>query len=385
MQVGQITPYNLQKNFTSFYYELPNHQWPYASRVLHNGEQIIRCQLRDATVTPQASVKYWNMDGTPAAQFTIGSGGVAYTNILDVTWIKDEQRFAYVMVGPAPNYYYQILKCDPDGSNPTTIISDFNGAGFTSSWATAASGGYVGITCSTTDLFLKAGSYIYKFREGLAGPWAAMSSTVPSSTGSFHYGSGINCLNLLYQSASGIATSTASGSLLYTWYDPTISILYLRSIDAVSFDYQSTHWAMLGISEYGSIQYPLFLNQLDNSAYHVLRLDAPSGVVGTTVSSTVANLSVFNIDPTLAAFLNVNSSDTVMPAGIGATSTINAKVINCWGTTLSGKLVKFWVSSGDGGVNPSYAYTDNTGAAATTFTTGANVGISNVAVVVNEV
>ena len=84
MQVGKISPYNLEKDFSSFYYQLPSHRWDWVPRVLHNQEQVIRCQLRDGTATPQARIKYWNMDGSEAAQFTIGSGGVPYTAIVDV-------------------------------------------------------------------------------------------------------------------------------------------------------------------------------------------------------------------------------------------------------------------------------------------------------------
>lgn len=53
MQVGKIEYYNLEKNFTNFYYEIAGHRWDYVTRVLHNQEQVMRCQLRDGTSNPK--------------------------------------------------------------------------------------------------------------------------------------------------------------------------------------------------------------------------------------------------------------------------------------------------------------------------------------------
>jgi hypothetical protein len=388
MQVGKISSYNLEKNFSEFYSEMTGTTGSgfinYAPRIIHNQEQVVRCQLRDDTATPNGVIKYWNMDGTEAAQFTIGSGGVPYTNILDIAWINDESKFVYVTADSSlvTGDTYNIYKCDVDGSVPELLISAFDADGEWAAWSTASVSGYVGICASDTDIFLKTGTNLYKIPEGLSGAWSSISSDCTLLTNGFHYGDGIGCNNLMYQpAASGI---TASGYVLYTWYDSDIDTLYLRTIQTEnSMAYDPDRWAMLNITDYGDAHEPVFLNQLDTDALHVFL--STNVTTSGQVSETPAYFNVFNIDETLAAFLNVNSSDTVMPAGIGAQSDIIATVVNCWGTTLSGKLVQFWVSSGDGGVNPSYDYTGADGKAETVFTTGANVGISNVAVVVNEI
>ena len=404
MQVGKISAYDLQKNFSGFYSEMNgttgSGYFYYLHRVIHNQEQVIRVQHRDGSGfgAPPASIKYFNMDGTSAAQFTVGSGGVAYKNILDMAWINDEQKFVYItmdssLVNPST---YNIYKCTADGNNPELLVYNFDGNGQWASWYAAVTSGYVGLAANNTDIFVKVGTNLFKFGEGVRGDWLSISSSVPVSSNAFHYGNGIGCRNLMYQPTTSTGI-TASGYLLYTWYDSNIDVLYLRSIDPTSLTYLPTKWAMLKVDDYAYCREPLFLNQLDYNSLHMLKPYgySPATVVGVysvsgtsaeyRASGTSASLNVFNIDEKLAAFLNVNSSDTVMPAGIGAQSNIIAKVTNCWGTTLSGKLIQFWVSSGDGGVNPTWDYTDATGTAMTVFTTGANVGISNVAVVVNEI
>ena len=379
MQIGKISSYDLDKVFTDFYYELSGHRWDHVTRIMHNEEQIIRCQLRDDTASPNAVVKYWNMDGTEAAQFTVGSGGVPYTNILDMSWINDEQKFVYIQQQAD---HYKIYKCASDGAYPELMVDNFDPSEF-AIWTTSSGGGYVAITTSNDDTYVKVGAALYKIphtlTDGGTQDWSSISSSCYSNTGIFHYGDGSECYNVQYQVASGI-----DGYILYTWYDSAIDTIYLRSISVSgsNISYAPTHWSMLDISDYSSIQYKMFLNQLDSDSLHLL---TNSYVSGNTVTSGVSRLEVFNIDESLAAFLNVNSSDTVMPAGIGATADILAIVANCWGTTLSGKLVQFWVSTGDGGVYPTYDYTDENGRAQTTFTTGAVAGVSNVSVVVNEV
>lgn len=378
MQIGKISYYDLNKVFTDFYYELPSNRWDLVTRVMHNEEQIIRCQLRDDTDSPNAVVKYWNMDGTEAAQFTVGSGGVPYTGILDMSWLNDENKFVYVQ---QQTDHYKIYKCLPDGGSPELVVDNFNPAEF-AEWSISASGSHVAITTSDDSIFVKVSGTMYSMPHSVTtgGPhnWSAISSSCYSASSVFHYGDGSNCRNLAFQAASGI-----DGYLLYTWHDTNIDTVYLRSIivSGSSISYAVNHWCMLDIDDYDTIQYPMFINQLDPDSWHLLT--APN-VTGNTVDDSQANLKVFNIDESLAAFLNVNSSDTVMPAGIGATSTIYAVVTNCWGTTLSGKLVQFYVSSGDAGIYPSTNYTDANGQATTEFTAGSVAGVSTVSVVVNE-
>jgi hypothetical protein len=399
MQVGKISAYDLQKNFSGFYSQIvggtvtvsgvntttASGYFMYCNRILHNQQQVVRCQLRDGSSSPSAYIKYWNMDGTEAAQFTVGSGGVAYKQIYDMAWMNDEEKYVYITCDPAlvAGTSCNIYKCGPDGASPELIVSGFNPPEY-SGWPGPTTSGYVGITASDTDIFVKVGPTMYKFKEGLSGAWASISSQVPSCNTSFHYSTGSNCKNLCYQPT--ISGSTCSGSILYTWYDSAIDVLYLRSISACDLTYLPTRWSMLSIPEYGLTQYPVCINQLDTDSLHYLKAYSYTTTsTGTRTTNTTTYFNVFNIDESLAAFLNVNSSDTVMPAGIGAQADIIAQVCNCWGTTLSGKLIQFWVSSGDGGVNPSWDYTDSLGKAYSVFTTGANVGISNVAVVVNEI
>jgi hypothetical protein len=397
MQVGKVFPYDLQKNYSQFYSEMNGTAGSgyiaYCPKILHNQEQIVRCQLRDGSTSPAGNIKYWNMDGSPAAQFTVGSGGTSYKNILDITWINDESKYAYIMMDPTTvtGNTYNVYKCTTDGLSPEVVISGLDPGSQYASWVTASTSGYIGIAASDTSLFIKIGNSLYRVPEGVNGSWSSISSQVSVVTDAFHHGDGSNCRNLMYQPVSG---TTTSGYLLYTWYDSSIDVMYLRSIDSQTMAYAPNRWTMLGITDYGTAKEPVFLNQLDYNSLLYFQPNAytstaatMSTVTGTyaKVSNTVAYLEVFNIDTSLAAFLNVNSSDTVMPAGIGAQATITAQVINCWGTTLSGKLVQFWVSSGDGGVYPSYAYTDANGRAEVEFSTGANVGTSNVSVVVNEV
>jgi len=384
MQVGKISSYNLEKNFNKFYSEMNgttgSGHVSYCPKIIHNQEQIVRCQLRDGSATPNGIIKYWNMDGTEAAQFTIGSGGVPYKNVLDIAWINDEMKFVYITSDPSlvTGSTYNIYKCGVDGADPELLISEFDGGSEYAAWAVASVSGYVGICASDTDLFVKTGKNLYKIPEGTTGDWGSVSGDTILLDDGFHYGDGVGCQNLMYQ-----PDATTSGYILYTWYDSSIDTLYLRSIDTQdTMAYDASRWAMLDVTYYSSVKEPIFLNQLDTDALHVL---VPTAVTATgTVTQQAAYLNVFNIDDNIAAFLNVNSSDTVMPAGIGATSDIIATVVNCWGTTLSGKLVQFWVSSGDGGVYPTYDTSDANGRAQTEFTTGANVGISTVAVVVNE-
>jgi hypothetical protein len=403
MQVGKISSYDLQKNFTGFYSEMVGTTgsgfFYFLHRVIHNTEQIIRVQHRDGSSggAPPCTLKYWNMDGTPAAQFTVGSGGISYKNIIDITWLQDEQKFVYLTMDPSLviGNTYSMYKCDATGSNPSLMVSGFDGDGQWANWWTTAVSGYVGLASTKDNIFVKVGANLYKFNQDISGDWASIKASVPKVTNAFHYGNGVGCRNLAFQPASG---TTSSGYLIYSWYDTAIDSLYVRSIDCATMAYVPTRWAMLSINDYGYAKEPLFINQLDPSSLHYIKpasYAGPTTVTGVTASgsvsseyravATAANLNVFNIDSNLAAFLNVNSSDTVMPAGIGAQADIIANVANCWGTTLSGKLVQFWVSSGDGGVFPAWAYTDGSGKAYTKFTTGANVGISNVAVVVNEI
>jgi hypothetical protein len=74
-----------------------------------------------------------------------------------------------------------------------------------------------------------------------------------------------------------------------------------------------------------------------------------------------------------------------MPAGVGDTAQITATVINCWGDPKEGKTVEFWISSGDGSIIPVDTKTDFNGQCKAIFYAGANVGVTQVNAVVNEI
>jgi hypothetical protein len=388
MQVGSIISYDLQKNLSGFYYQASGTggrgKYIYVPRVIHNREQIIRCQLRDDSVTPAGIIKYWNMDGTEAAQFTISSGGTSYRNILDIAWSPSESKFIYVTQDASlcEASAYRVYKCGVDGATPELMIYNFNPPTY-ATWATSSVNGYVGITADTQNCYIKIGANLYRVPLSASGAWADVSALSAVSTRAFHYGDGSNCTNLTY-------SPTGSGYLMYTWYDATINALYLRNITTSGLEYVPTRWTMLnfplisGSLTYNTQRYPVFTSGLDSNSLFVVQAISTDQTGYATATGTTT-LRTWNVDDTLAAFINVNTSDIVMPAGLGKSSTLTATVVNCWGTTLSGKLVQFWVSSGDGLVNPSYAYTNTSGIAETSFTTGAGVGLSNISVVVNEV
>ena len=99
------------------------------------------------------------MDGTEAAQFTVGSGGSPYKNILDISWIDDEQKFVYITMDASlvSGNTYNIYKCGPDGGNPELLISGFDADGQWANWYTSVTSGYVGIAANDSDIFVKVG------------------------------------------------------------------------------------------------------------------------------------------------------------------------------------------------------------------------------------
>jgi hypothetical protein len=382
MQVSKISPYSLNKTFDSFYYELQSHRWDLVTRVLHNEEQVVRCQFRDGTTSPKAYIKYWNMDGTPAAQFTVGSGGVPYYNVLDMCWKRDEQKFLYVAMASG-SASYSVYRCNSDGSESQYAIRNFNPPQY-AAWATSSGIGYVQIAASDENVYIKTGPRLYRIPDTLldGSDWSVISPSAEYSDTCFHMGDGSWCRDMMFQPAA--SGTSVSGHLLYTWYDSSIDTLYLRSIEGgPGIAYSANRWTMLDLSDYSRIQYPVFLNGLDRHGLHVLTVTG--SITGLVVSGTSSLFKVFNVDERLAAFMNVNSSDVVMPAGTSMHSQVIATVTNCWGTTLSGKLVQFWISSGDGGVTETFVYTGADGKAQTDFITGANVGTSAITVAVNEI
>jgi hypothetical protein len=128
------------------------------------------------------------------------------------------------------------------------------------------------------------------------------------------------------------------------------------------------------------------MNRQDCFALHYISC-TPSGTVSNGICYEDGSFlfKVFNIDDTLAAFINLNTTDIVMPAGTGETALITAHVINCWGDDLEGKQVNYNIGIGDGQVIPLEPITNEEGISTAVYTAGPNIGMSQITAVVNEI
>ena len=409
MEVGKLSSFNLEKDFQPIYYELTTLTGinetpgvPQVTRIIHNAEQVIRCRLRDHT-PERAEIKYFNMDGSEAAPFTLMSGSNYEYHVFDICWSNEESKFIYVCSGIDGGL--SIRRALSTGATHSTIVSKFQpDEGY--SWIWGKDNGRIQIAAGEQDYFLKVGGSIYRMPNTLTAVTGILvtsdfcsfnindcgtltGSQIPPgyqgvrlpSPYAFYPQDGEYCYNFSYQRAiyydvpSGIVPS---GYLLYSWYDQPIDTLYIRSIcPSGNMYYIIDRWSLINVPNYDTYGYPLFMNQSDPYALHYLDGTAASGISNL--------LRVFNIDETLAAFINLNSSDIVMPAGVGDTALITATVINCWGDPKQGKTVEFWISSGDGSVIPVDTETDSDGKCRAIFYAGANVGVTQVNAVVNEI
>lgn len=413
MEVGKLSSFNLEKDFTRLYWELTQQSGingtpgvSQVTRMLHNEEQIVRCRMRDYTPS-RAEIKYFNMDGTHAAQFTLMSGGEYINNVVDMCWSNSDDKYIYVVLNAAG---YGIHRARSNGTHYNTVIQDFNPSEGTESWGWCSANGNVQIAAGERDYYLKVGGSLYRFPSttNIIGPITTSNfynlSTGTSGTlydgqvpggysgvylpspNAFYPTTGTDCYNMMYQLEeyynvpSGIVPS---GCLLFTWYDAPIDSLYVRSISTSgNMSYNHDRWALINIPNYNIQKYPIFMNQTDPYALHYIEDTLVSGVV---TSGTSCLFRAFNLDGSLAAFINLNSSDIIMPAGIGDTALITASVINCWGEPMEGKSVEFWISSGDGSVIPIDLETDVLGKCRATFYGGSNVGVTQINAVVNEI
>jgi len=398
MEVGKISAYNLDKDFKPFYWELSS--TTAVTRVIHNEEQIVRCRMRDYS-PPRAEIKYFNMDGTSAAQFTLISGSDYVNNVVDMCWSNTDNKYAYIV---ANNDSYSIYRCLSNGTYFDTVLQNLipdEGVG----WDWASASGNVQIAAGEEDYYVKVQGSVYKipistidvetkstsdFYDIVAEAGTLSGSEVPGGyfgtylkyPYAFNPQNGNECYNFSYQYApyynvpSGVAIS---GSLMYSWYDSPIDTVYLRSISTSgNMANMPYRWALLNIPDYSTYNYPIFINQTDVNALHYLNGSA-------TTSGTSVLLNVFNLDSEVAAFINLNSSDILMPAGVGDTALITATVINCWGEPKEGKPVDFWIYSGDGSIIPIDTETDANGKCRATFWGGSTVGPTQINAVVNEI
>jgi hypothetical protein len=409
MEVGKLSSFNLEKDFKPFYYELTTMSGingtpgiNQCNRIIHNEEQIVRCRLRDYT-PPRAEVKYFNMDGSAAAQFTLMSGSAYVENVFDMCWSNTDDKYIY-LVGQSPSGI-GVYRGLSNGTYYDTIIENFM-PDEGNTWAWGSLYGRVQVAAGEEDYYIKVGGSVYRipiattgsgyldttgFYDSYLGSTLSGSEVPGGYSGvylknpySFYPQNGDYCYDFAYQYApyysvpSGL---TPSGCLVFTWYDSPIDTLYVRSISTSgNMCYNHERWALINVPSYSltSKKWPVFLNQTDPYALHFL-----DGLSTTSGSSVL--LKVFNLDETLAAFINLNSSDIVMPAGVGDTALITATVINCWGEPKADKTVEFWISSGDGSIIPIDSETDSLGKCRATFYGGANVGVTQINAVVNEI
>lgn len=396
MEVGKLTAYSLGKDFSPIYYNTVS-GLDSVTRILHNSEQVVLAQLRDGT-PPVGTIQYYNMDGTVAAQFTITSGGSAVNYVVDLCWSVPEDRFLYIA---GSGTHYGIYKALSNGTTVETVIADFSSTDI-GDWSASSINGELQIAAGEADYFIKAGGALYRFPSTVTGSGvitdANFCSTgcgtlsgneVPSGymgikltePNAFYPTNGTNCLNFQYQRqpywdvASGVVTS---GNLYFSWYDSEIDVVYFRNIiPSGNMSYSQSRWSILQIDNYSSYAYPLFVNNSDPYSLHYID--------GTSISGASNILNVFNIDTNIAAFINLNSTDIVMAAGIGDTAQITATVINCYGEPLAGKVVDFWISAGDGSITRLDNYTNAQGQARATFYAGSTVGTVQINAVVNEI
>jgi hypothetical protein len=409
MEVGKLSSFDLEKDFQPIYYELTTltgiNGTPGVSqttRIIHNAEQVVRCRLRDHT-PERAEIKYFNMDGSEAAPFTLISGSNYENYVFDMCWSNEESKFIYVCSGS--NGDLSLRRALSNGATDSIAVYQFQ-PDEGSTWSWGKDNGRIQITTGEQDYFLKVGGSVYRMPNTITALTGILTTTDFCSLGiescgtltgsqvpdgyegvrlpapyAFYPEDGDNCYNFSYQRAlyfdvpSGVVPS---GYLIYNWYDQPIDTLYVRSIcPSGNMYYMTDRWALIDVPNYDTYRYPMFMNQSDPHALHYLD--------GTAVSGTSNYLRVFNIDDTLAAFINLNSSDIVMPAGVGDTAQITATVINCWGDSKEGKTVEFWISSGDGSIIPVDTETDSDGKCRAIFYAGANVGVTQVNAVVNEI
>lgn len=395
MEVGKLTSYSLGKDFSPIYYTASG--LDSVTRILHNSEQIVLARLRDGT-PPVGTIKYYNMDGTEAAQFTITSGGTPVNYIVDLCWVVPESKYLYIS---GSGTHYGIYKALSNGTTVETVIADFSSTDI-GEWTTSSVNGEFQIAAGESDYFIKAGGSLYRFPSSVTGSGiindANFCSTgcgileggqIPSGyvgvklsePDAFYPTNGTNCYNFQYQRKpywDVVSGTVTSGQLYFTWYDSDIDIVYFRTISpSGNMGYLQDRWSLLDITNYSSYDYPIFLNNSDPYSLHYID--------GLTTVSASNILNVFNVDKNAAAFVNLNSTDIVMAAGIGDTALITATVVNCYGEPLSNKVVDFWISSGDGSITRLDNYTNSEGKARATFYAGSTVGTVQINAVVNEI
>ena len=124
-----------------------------------------------------------------------------------------------------------------------------------------------------------------------------------------------------------------------------------------------------------------WLSNVDHIAWNIDDYDSLYGV--TVTGTNAGKVRLFNLSPITAAFCNVRIDNRALDAGTGDQTNVVAEVMNAYGEPLSGKVVNFTVSAGDGSVSPISATTNVSGEALTTYTVGSSITTSTITAAVN--
>jgi hypothetical protein len=272
-----------------------------------------------------------------------------------------------------------------------TVLDVINGLGFNDNNQVKTYndfiGGVVGIATDNDHIFVKVEDKLMRFdstdiivaSDGETGVLNTLGEVPARDT----YGFGTVAFNI--DIASGEALDSSEKSVVYSYYDQDLSQLsfatittsgLLSSTDDRELLFDETQISGMSLTK----ALPVFVNQNDFNTIYFIGLDG--------------SLYQYNSDDRLVAFVNLNAEDPTLPAGTGEGSAIIATVCNAWGVPLSGKIVNFSVTSGDGSVSPATRQTDSNGIAnqATgggspglpVFTVGSSVTPSTITATVNE-
>lgn len=272
-----------------------------------------------------------------------------------------------------------------------TVLDVINGLGFNDNNQVKTYndfiGGVVGIATDNDHIFVKVEDKLMRFdstdvivaSDGETGVLNTTGEVPVRNTYSF----GTVAFNI--NTGTGEALNSSEKSIVYSYYDSNLSQLslatvttsgLLSSVDERELLLDETQISGMNLTK----SLPIFVNQNDfNTIYFI---------------GTDGSLYQYNADDRLVAFVNVNAEDPTLPAATGQGSSLIATVCNAWGVPLSGKVVSFSVTSGDGSVSPATRQTDSDGIAnqasgggspgLPVFTVGSSTTPSTVTVTVNE-
>jgi hypothetical protein len=269
---------------------------------------------------------------------------------------------------------FSVERTDNEGDlvagNPT-VIESFDIIGDPSKSYNSFLDGRVQIACTQSGsgggfLYIKVEDTIYKYANNVSLTSEDGSNAVISTQGQIPT-DGTHSLAWTHESGIG-----GLPFLTYHEYEESIDIIHLRTLDKDTLvnttDSKEILLEQTGYSTTNNFKVFYDQNDFDTLYY----------VDGST------NLQSFNIDDRISAFMAVNAEDVTLPAGTSQQTFVNADVINAWGEVLSGKVVTFAVTAGDGAISPSSDTTDSEGRATSQFTVGSTVGVSTVTATVTE-